>query len=656
MSLGNGRVGAVLLAGAAAACMSGAQEVLDGDGVALGPDGATTVFGIPEWSPEACAILNLVNTASSSVLDHDARMNARTVRSILKFRAGADQTLGTEDDPRIETLTQLDRIREVGPAAFRRLRAYAALHAELACTFPPVDLQIVSVSDWHGQLDPLSIPNVGNVGGAAVMSTYFQQERAANPNTLVLTAGDAFGATPPLASFFEERPAVLAANLMGFDADGVGNHNFDRGVAHFEAMARLTEHPYLSANLENLDENMTCPGKPEDRCIEPFRIFEVGGVKVAVIGVTNADAPNLVKAGNLGTIEVSDPAEAAMAAREEAADLGATVFVLLPHVGAAGLTPDQGPVGPIVDLANAVSGFDVILGDHTNVQFQAEINGQLVVENKSSGATYARTVLSFDRAERKVVARRAEFVVPLSDPITPDPAIVEMLQPFRADLAVLFDGVIGTSAGIFERGNNVERLREVPLGDLVADSMRLRYQTQIGFTNGGGLRSALPSSYAPQNTTLRRPAAGYQAGPPYDVVVGDVYSVLPFGNTVATRTITGQQLWGMLEHAVEALPTANGWFGQVSGIRVTFDSSRPIGSRVLTIALEDGTPVATDATTYTLATSDFIDAGGDGYTMLAGSTSSVSRDKMADVLLDHIRSLGALDPQVAGRLVDVAGQ
>lgn len=641
----------VVLGGVVAGCAMGPTETSD-DPSFLGEDGE--VFGIREWTPEACAVLALASTGSQTVLDVDARLDSRAVQNIMKFRAGLNGVAGDDDDRTFRTLRELAGVNRVKRSAFNKLRAYAGHHPELACTFPPVDLQIVNVSDWHGQLDPLSIPNVGNVGGAPALAAYFQRERAANPNTLLLTAGDAFGATPPLASFFEERPAVLAANLLGFDADGVGNHNFDRGVAHFEAMARLSTHPFLSANLENLEDNMTCPDKPGGACIEPYRIFQLGGVKVAVIGVMNPDAPNLVKAGNLGTLEVSDPAAAAMQARADAAAEGARVFILLPHMGATMLTPDQGPVGPIVDLANAVSGFDVILGDHTNVQFQAEINGQLVLENKSFGATYARTVLSFDRAEGKVVARHAEIIVPMADPMTPDPAIVSMLAPFRTELAVAFDEVIGTASGVFERGNNVERLREVPLGNLVADSMRLRYGTVLGFTNGGGLRAGIPSSYAPQNTTLRRPAAGYQAGPPYDVVIGDVYSVLPFGNVVATRTITGRQLWAMMEHAVEALPAANGWFGQVSGFRVTFDSSHPVGSRVVTIALDDGTAIAADETPYTLATSDFIDGGGDGYTTLAGSTTSVSRDKMADVLLDHIRSVGSLDPVTDGRVTDVA--
>ena len=66
-----------------------------------------------------------------------------------------------------------------------------------------VDIQLIDVSDWHGQLDPISVNNV-NIGGAAVLSTYWKADRLANPNTLTITAGDAFGAAPALSGFFNE--------------------------------------------------------------------------------------------------------------------------------------------------------------------------------------------------------------------------------------------------------------------------------------------------------------------------------------------------------------------------------------------------------------------------------------------------------------------
>ena len=95
----------------------------------------------------------------------------------------------------------------------------------------PVDIQFLNISDWHAQLDPLFIFPDCCFGGAAVLSTYFQNERAANPNTLTVTAGDAYGGSPPLSNFFDEVPAVLSMNLMGFDVDTFGNHNFDGGIA-----------------------------------------------------------------------------------------------------------------------------------------------------------------------------------------------------------------------------------------------------------------------------------------------------------------------------------------------------------------------------------------------------------------------------------------
>ncbi|MCK6550156.1 5'-nucleotidase C-terminal domain-containing protein [Myxococcota bacterium] len=626
------------------ACAPDAGLDPDADAAETESESQTVVL---EWSPEACAVLAVANTASLEVLDDDVRLDKRAAENIVAYRAGA--TADASDDRTFGTIAELDAVRYVSTSALRKLLAYGSANG-FACSFPPLALQLLNVSDWHGQLDPVAVTGVGNVGGAAALAAYFARDRAANPNTLVLTAGDAFGATPPLASFFEERPAVLAMNDMGFDADGIGNHNFDRGVAHLEQMARLARFPYVSANLRNVDDNLSCPDKPEGRCVVPYQLFELGGVEVAVIGVTNDDAQLLSRPGNLGTIEVTSSIVGAIRARAEAEAAGAEVFVLICHMGATGFVDGQ-PVGPLIDFANALEGFDVVLGDHTNVQVNTVINGALVVENRSAGVTYARTTVLFDRWTREVTSRTAELVTPLADVITPDATVLATLAPFRTQLSAAYDATIATTNEILLRGANAERLREMPIGNLVADSMRVRYGTQLALTNGGGIRAPLPSSYAPADTSLRRPAAGYQTGTPYDLVVGDVFAVLPFGNVVVTRTVSGRQLWAALEHAVEALPNANGWFAQVSGIRFVFDSTKPVGTRITSITLDDGTPILADDTRYSLATSDFIDAGGDGYTMLAGGD-GISRDKMADVLLDHVRALGTLSNTTDGRILD----
>ncbi len=242
-------------------------------------------------------------------------------------------------------------------------------------TLQPVEIQFLNVSDWHAQLDPLFVFGEGTFGGAAELSAFWMADRMDNPNTLTLTAGDAFGASPPLSSFFDEEPAVQAMNLMGFDVDTFGNHNFDKGITHLQQMINLADFQYVSANLKNLDDNLLG--------VKPFEIFDMDGIKVAVIGITNPEAPTLVFPGNFGTIEVTDPVNAAQEARTAAKTEGAQIFVAITHLGVTSFDGEGNPVGPLIDFANNVVGFDIIFGDHTDVQFGGMINETLVVENRS---------------------------------------------------------------------------------------------------------------------------------------------------------------------------------------------------------------------------------------------------------------------------------
>jgi 5'-nucleotidase len=528
-------------------------------------------------------------------------------------------------------------------AALASLAGSASARTDAAST--PVTLQILAVSDWHGQLDPQDVFGIGLVGGAGVISTYWQQDRAANPNTLTFTAGDAFGASPPLSSFFNEEPAVKAMNLMGFTADTFGNHNFDKGTSHLQQMIDLADFDYLSANLRNVHDNLSG--------VEPWKIYEVGGVKVGVVGITNPEAPTLVFPGRFGTIEVTDPVAAANKAKAQARAAGAKVLIALTHMGITFTDPVTGErSGPLVDFAESVGGFDLILGDHTDVQYSAVINNALVVENKSKGVTYSKVALTVDPKNGRLIDRSVTFVTPRTAGVTPDPAIQAMLAPYRTQLTALLDPVIGVATGFMPRGGNpaVERVGEVAVGNVVTDAMRWKYGTQLALTNGGGLRQSLPAlNYFPADTTLRRATSGYAPGPPFDLVVGDVYSVLPFGNSAVVRTVTGAQLWAALEHGVAAMPAASGRFPQISGFKFTYDVARPAGSRVVSVQLADGTPIASDATAYTFATNDFTNAGGDGYTMLADGQGA-TREVLADVVLEYIRAVGTVSHVLQGRI------
>jgi 5'-nucleotidase len=119
-------------------------------------------------------------------------------------------------------------------------------------------------------------------------------------------------------------------NTAGFDAYALGNHDFDAGLGRLQEQIDAADFPYLGANLGNLEGNLTG--------IAPYTVLDVAGVKVAMIGVTNPEAPTLVAPGNTGTIDITDPAGAAMQA-QEAARRGATVFVAFATSASPASTP-----------------------------------------------------------------------------------------------------------------------------------------------------------------------------------------------------------------------------------------------------------------------------------------------------------------------------
>jgi len=303
-------------------------------------------------------------------------------------------------------------------------------------------LLILGIADWQGQLEPLS-----GVGGAAALSTYFKQDRAASRATgegiLTLTAGNDVGASPRLSTFFQDTPAILSERIMGIQVGALGNHNFDAGIGRLQSQIDLayanasggdSRFHYVASNLSNRDANL--------EGTESYEIFRYGDVRYAVIGVVSEDAPTLVPPGSFGTMIPTDGGAAAMAAKAAAEAAGADVFIALTDKG---VTNGSGadPTGALIDFANAVSGFDVIFGGDTDIQYSGTVNGQLVVENRSRGLTYSKTLLTYDRLAARLTTASNTFVIPTAAAVTPDPEVVAMLGTYRGQMSLLLDGTPG---------------------------------------------------------------------------------------------------------------------------------------------------------------------------------------------------------------------
>jgi 2',3'-cyclic-nucleotide 2'-phosphodiesterase (5'-nucleotidase family) len=315
------------------------------------------------------------------------------------------------------------------------------------------------------------------------------------------------------------------------------------------------------------------------------------------------------------------------------------------------------PTGPLRDFAEGVKGVDLILGDHTDVQFEGRIGDALVVENRSKGATYSKTQLTVDPAADAVTAAVNQFVVPTAANVAPDQAIVDLLKPYRDLLTPILSGVIGTSNRAIPRsdscGRSDSRLCESLVGNVITDAMLSQTPgADFAITNSGGLRDALtcpvvdnPLDFCPAFTP-----------PPYPITRGQVRSTLSFGNILASASLNGAELKAYLEHGVSAMPAANGRFAQVSGLCMTYDVSKPTGSRVLGAVRQaadgscTGLPVTFLASsTYTVAINDFMANGGDGYPNVAARMATL--DPLDAAAIRHIAAETPLSPAIQGRIV-----
>ena len=490
---------------------------------------------------------------------------------------------------------------------------------------------ILDVSDFHGNLLPVT-QQIGGVsrpvGGAAYLDTYFDRIRATSgpENTFLVTAGDAVGATPALSSLLKDRPTIEVMNMMGFNADTLGNHNFDRGVRHMRWLESLADFPYVVSNLVNNDGN-----RPP--WVRPSVIRETGDVRIGFTGAINPEAPTLVAPGNFGTLRILDPAVSINRAARWLELRGVRTVVALVHIGATGLS-SRAATGPLVDLARRLRGVDVLIGDHTNMQVnqtEAGADGKpiLVIENLSKGATFTEVKLVVDTATGEATGATARIHTAFSDLVEPDPEIQAAITRYREKVAPQLERIVGHSTVAIPTSH---RVAESNQGNLVTDAMRATYGVDFAFENSGGLRA-----------DLTRADDTDEAGR-FVIRMGYVLDMLPFGNVAVTLEVTGEELKRILENGVSSMPSAAGRFIQVSGLRFGYRTSERAGQRVQWVRRPDGSPVdLSPNSTYRIAMNDFMAAGGDTYPNFSGRFDT--RDLLDQVVASYIASKGEVSPE-----------
>jgi 2',3'-cyclic-nucleotide 2'-phosphodiesterase (5'-nucleotidase family) len=523
------------------------------------------------------------------------------------------------------------------------------------------EITLLNISDFHGQLEPITEGVDGlqqAIGGLGFIDTLFDQAAAEAPGpSFRFAAGDSVGASPPISAFFDDFPTIDGMNFADFDADGIGNHNFDAGIARLEAHVAAADFKYLTANVF-LDGTDVRPA-----WATPYIIQDFDGIQVAFIGFTNTDVPILVNPTFVASLDFLDPAPIINALADDLrTNQGVDAVVAFGHGGALSCADEVGIdfgrncAGPLLDIAADLSGVDVLAGDHTGFQVNmtaSDADGQpiLVTENLSKGARYSEIKLTFDGSELEYVTAR--WHRPWNIGVTPNADITAMIAELKADLIPILGVEIGRSTVPIPRADpcgNVEgRTCESLEGNLTTDALRAATGADFAVTNSGGLRANL-TCLADGVDNLDLPC---KDGAEFIVRLNGAVSMLPFGNITVTVAASGPQLKAILENGVSQI--GGGRFIQVSGLRIQYDKTLAVGSRITGAWVFDGTTLgaAIDFTappgSYTVAMNDFMAVGGDGYPNFTGQFTTLNL--MLDDVIDYIMANTPITPTIQDRHV-----
>ncbi len=504
-----------------------------------------------------------------------------------------------------------------------------------------VHARIEQFNKYGGTCKPDDAQEGKCFGGVARRMTKIREIREQEPNVLLLDAGDEFLGTL-FFYYYQGQATAEFMNRLGYDAMTFGNHEFDSGPETLGKFLDAIEFPMVSSNVD-VSEEPALQGK-----VKPYVILEVGGRKIGLVGATTTDTPILSSPGD--KVKFLPVVESVQKAVDELTAQGVDIVIMLSHLG---YSVDK-------EVAAQLKGVDVIVGGHShtflsNTSDKAKgpyptvvegADGQkvLIVQDGSYAKYLGYLKVTFD-AQGVAIAWEGEPIL-LDASVPEDEEILARVQELAKPVEELRNQVIGEAAVDLDGERASCRFYECTMGNLVTDAMLWATEkqgVQIALQNGGGIRASIP------------------AGP---VTLGQVIEVLPFGNTLATFEIEGKYLLQALENGVSRAhdPEAEGTgrFLQVAGLRYTWDPTKPVGERIVSVEVRtaDGgwEPLQMDKV-YKVVTNNYIRNGGDDYEVFKEHAIDPYDfgPVLDEVVADYIKTFSPVKAEIEGRIQRVEG-
>lgn len=509
----------------------------------------------------------------------------------------------------------------------------------VACTQAQAEtsVTILHTNDFHSKVEPINKydspcsaedNDAGECfGGYARLVTAIEEARERSPDALLFDGGDQFQGSL-FYTRYKGRVAAEMMNNLGYDAMTVGNHEFDDGPLVLRKFIDRVEFPVVMSNSDVSKEPMLT-GK-----IMKSTIIEKAGEQYGVIGLTPQDTDELASPGPLVSFE--DPVAAVQGEVDQLTEQGINRIIVLSH---SGYGVDQ-------RVAEQTTGVDVIVGGHSNTflsnfaegaagPYPTMVGKTAIVQAYAYGKYVGELNVTFDDAGELIVANGEPLLVDAG--IAENKEIVARVSELAKPLDAIRNVVVAESAEAIEGNRDVCRVQECAMGNLVADALLDRVKDQgISFAimNSGGLRASIDAG---------------------EVTMGEVLTVLPFQNTLATFEITGADVITALENGVSQVEESAGRFPQVAGLKFTWDSSVPANEgRIIDVLVmnDDGwTPIDPEAS-YGVVTNNYVRSGGDGYSVFAENANNAYDygPNVENVVAEYLGANAPYEPLVEGRI------
>jgi 2',3'-cyclic-nucleotide 2'-phosphodiesterase (5'-nucleotidase family) len=366
--------------------------------------------------------------------------------------------------------------------------------------------------------------------------------------------------------------------------------------------------PYLSANIKD-HRGQYLTG------VKPYIIVTRKNLKIAIIGLTTPEVLYVTRYSAEKRITVHRPEDILPRLIQDAKDEGATVIIVLSHLG---LSADK-------ELAAKVSSIHIIVGGHSHTPLETPIvaGNTIIVQAGYNGLYLGILKVTLDQQTGEIIqhtaANEIKKVMAGKDRAY-DEEIEKIVQPYNSQIQKEYSRVVAETSVDLVRHHQ----RESNVGNLISDAMRESTNADIAFMNSGGIRNNIPRG---------------------KITMEQVFTLLPFDNELVTMHLKGEHILRVLEQSAKL---ERGVL-QVSGIKMRYDLSEPAGSRIKDVYI--GNRPLDREKMYTVTTVDFLADGGDAYSAFKHGKSIVFGLPIRDVFVSYLKKKSPVAPRTEERII-----